>query len=221
MVEHMDHDDDVERLFSWIKTPDLRYREFAGEREVADAVATWPALRKTADETGRADDASAEPAPAAEPEPPPTAASGRSPLGERLASIFGQRDPAVPQAEPVFRHIETPEPPAPASVVPWEPEAPPPSPPPAATPQERRENPFGGTYRGFENEEEVEPPPALSPPQASPPQASPPEAPPADPNARSLDAVFSRLARPAQRYRDERQRAAGGSGLGPVFRRLR
>ena len=99
----MDHDDDVERLFSWIKTPDLRYREFAGEREVADAVATWPALRKTADETGRADDASAEPAPAAEPEPPPPAASGRSPLGERLASIFGQqRDPAVPQAEPCF-----------------------------------------------------------------------------------------------------------------------
>lgn len=34
----MDHDDDVEHLFSWLQTPELRYREFAGAREITDAV---------------------------------------------------------------------------------------------------------------------------------------------------------------------------------------
>ena len=31
--------DDLQRLFSWLQTPDLRYREFSGEREMPD----WPA----------------------------------------------------------------------------------------------------------------------------------------------------------------------------------
>ena len=34
----MDNDDDVEHLFSWLQTPELRYREFAGAREITDAV---------------------------------------------------------------------------------------------------------------------------------------------------------------------------------------
>jgi hypothetical protein len=34
----MDHDDDVEHLFSWLQTPELRYREFAGAREITDTV---------------------------------------------------------------------------------------------------------------------------------------------------------------------------------------
>jgi hypothetical protein len=33
----MDQDEDVERLFSWLQTPEIRYREFAGAREVTDA----------------------------------------------------------------------------------------------------------------------------------------------------------------------------------------
>jgi hypothetical protein len=37
----MDHDDDVEHLFSWLQTPELRYREFAGAREITDTVVTW------------------------------------------------------------------------------------------------------------------------------------------------------------------------------------
>ena len=37
-TEEVKRDDDVERLFSWLQTPDLRYREFAGAREVTDAV---------------------------------------------------------------------------------------------------------------------------------------------------------------------------------------
>src|SRR5580704_16807048 len=36
----MNQDDDIERLFSWLQTPEMRYRDFAGAREVADTVAT-------------------------------------------------------------------------------------------------------------------------------------------------------------------------------------
>jgi hypothetical protein len=43
----MDEDDDVERLFSWLQTPELRYREFAGAREIADTVMTWQARPNT------------------------------------------------------------------------------------------------------------------------------------------------------------------------------
>src|SRR5882672_1854277 len=45
----MDHDDDVEHLFSWLQTPELRYREFAGAREITDAVVTWRARPNPAD----------------------------------------------------------------------------------------------------------------------------------------------------------------------------
>ena len=34
----MDNENDVERLFSWLQTPELRYREIAGTREIADDV---------------------------------------------------------------------------------------------------------------------------------------------------------------------------------------
>src|SRR6266700_1163729 len=50
----MDNQDDVERLFSWLKTSYLHYREFATQREVADAVATWPALHRAAAEAAPA-----------------------------------------------------------------------------------------------------------------------------------------------------------------------
>src|ERR1700733_4610908 len=36
----MDQDNDVEHLFSWLQTPELRYREFAGAREITDTVVT-------------------------------------------------------------------------------------------------------------------------------------------------------------------------------------
>lgn len=44
----MDHQDDVQRLFSWLQTPDLRYREFARDREVPDRVSTAPTTRNAA-----------------------------------------------------------------------------------------------------------------------------------------------------------------------------
>jgi len=45
----MDHDDDVEHLFSWLQTPELRYREFAGAREITDTIVTWQARTNTAE----------------------------------------------------------------------------------------------------------------------------------------------------------------------------
>jgi len=75
---------DVERLFSWLKTQDLRYREFAASREVSDAVATWPALHRTAAASGR---------PAEAPAP-----SGAAAARERLARETAQMPPAAAEA---------------------------------------------------------------------------------------------------------------------------
>jgi len=44
----MKSDDDVEKLFSWLQTPDIRYREFADAREVADTLLTEMPRSKTA-----------------------------------------------------------------------------------------------------------------------------------------------------------------------------
>jgi len=46
----MKSDDDVEKLFSWLQTPDIRYREFAGAREVTDVLPTRRAQSDTAAE---------------------------------------------------------------------------------------------------------------------------------------------------------------------------
>src|SRR5437588_10098446 len=61
MVEKMDKVEDVERLFSWLKAPMVHYREFAPQREVADAVATWPMAHRAAVQTGMAADNEAGP----------------------------------------------------------------------------------------------------------------------------------------------------------------
>jgi len=143
-------------------------------------------------------------------------------------SVFGRREPAPP-AEPLFREAESgPQPPEPTGDVPWAPMPPsaqppptfthlgpapaqpepapaPPPPPPLPPEPAARERLLDDTYRGFDDDKSEPPPPP----------------PPVEDHSRSLDAVFSRLARPARAYRDERQRATGGSGLGPVFRRLR
>jgi hypothetical protein len=216
----MDHDDDVERLFSWIKTPDLHYREFAGERDMADAVATWPLPRQPANETGRPGDrpeghAEAEtmPEPEAGPEPAPRAA-GHSPLGTRLASLFARREAP---AEPPVVHPPEPRAPLPeetAGEVPWasepprpsaifarlEPTSPPPHPKPAPEPP-----PSGEQYHGFEEDRD--------------------DAVAAEPahegEGRSLDAIFSRVAHQPRAQRDDPRRPTGAAGLGSVFRRLR
>jgi hypothetical protein len=208
----MDRDDDVERLFSWIKTPDLHYREFAGEREVADAVATWPALRDAVTEPshpGEPDEPSYEHEPPHEAEPRPAA---RAPLGDRLSSLFAHREPPPPEP-PVVRR---PEPPPvaeeAAGEVPWAPESPRPSPvfarlepAPPPEPEPVPEPPAEDEFRGFD--EPQAPPPAAEPAQAG--------------QQRPLGAILSRVAHPSPPPRGDRYRAAGAPGLGPVFRRLR
>ena len=57
----MDYTEDVERLFSWLKAPMVRYREFAPQAEIAEAVATWPLMHRAAVQTGVA--AADDPAP--------------------------------------------------------------------------------------------------------------------------------------------------------------
>ncbi|HEX3881729.1 MAG TPA: hypothetical protein VHW66_03660 [Stellaceae bacterium] len=217
----MDQDDDVERLFSWIKTPDLHYREFAAGRDVADAVATWPTPRQAAPEPAPHSEAEIDQA-EAETRPPERRPSGRSPLGERLISIFGHREPAPPaHQQPAFDPLpDNPPHEEHAGDVPWAPaepspifahlqpaptrRLPEPPPPPPATAQEPA---FDATYRGFEQEGDEAPEPAQPPSQ--------------DANGRSLDAIFSRVAHTPGNGRDERKQTSGGSGLGPIFRRLR
>src|SRR5690348_16737742 len=97
----MDNDGDVERLFSWLQTPDLRYREFAGEREVSDATATWPALRKAASAAPPAmpapGDERAPATPVSPPAPPPAATAeappARGTLAARLREAMGRLPP--------------------------------------------------------------------------------------------------------------------------------
>ncbi|MBV8890240.1 MAG: hypothetical protein JO267_01685 [Alphaproteobacteria bacterium] len=113
----MDQASDVERLFSWLKTQDLRYREFAAEREVSDAAATWPALHRAAAQSGRAGDVTAPAGDAAAKErlareqmmmPPAAAEAIRAgtpvtappPLaGGRLMSALGRRMRSRPEPE--------------------------------------------------------------------------------------------------------------------------
>lgn len=199
----MDTDDDVERLFSWLKTPDLRYREFAGEREIADAVATWPALRQAAAETGHAEAGENAGAPSA----PVVRSAAEVPEPRRAPVRPGDDEAAGGLLRGESRLAPSAATPGPAAVprdrAQHEPrERPPPS----------REAIFGGTYRGFDESG-----------QAAPEQPEPASAAsePAEGEPRSLDAVFARLARPAARYRDERRGTSSGPGLGPVFRRLR
>lgn len=244
MVEIMDRHDDVERLFSWIKTPDLHYREFAGEREVADAAATWPALRDAVPEPSPSDK-HLQPEGSYEDEllPPERARHLDHP-----AAVFGRYEahppahqplpsPAVHEAE-AAGEVPWADDPAPTVAVPREP---PPEtilvqrePPPVAAPSQPAPSlppqavvqtpPAGGEYRGFE---EVQPAPPIQPAplvQPAPPAAQPAAQPVAGQaeKPRSLDAIFSRVAHQGSVPRDgQRPAPRGATGLGPVFRRLR
>lgn len=214
----MEHDDDVGRLFSWLKTPDLRYREFANEREISDAAATWPGLRR-ATESVSPEEGEAPVGVEAQPEEAVSPNPLREPLGDRLRAALGGHPPAS-RSGLTFRDVVTPPEPgrdhAPESVgsaIHYEnpdlesPEEPHPAP--EQRPSGARAGLFGGSYRGFGDDEAAAAP---APPA--------PAAPSANPEGRALDAVFSRLARPAGHYRDERK-VPGVAGRGPMFRRLR
>ena len=98
----MDHEeDDVQRLFSWLQTPDLRYREFAGAREVTDTVITLRPRANTASAgvppaRPLADEERSEPtAPAA-----PTPASGSGLLGGAYRDVSATEADPAPSAAP-------------------------------------------------------------------------------------------------------------------------
>jgi hypothetical protein len=235
MVESMEHSQDVERLFSWLKAPMVHYREFAPQVEVAEAVATWPVVHKTAVQTGVAPDT--EPAPhgdAAVRERqardrrfmPPAAAraihdspmpgtEAPHPTAGRLADVPAGEAPASAGQSAVAADQTDLSGRAPPSRGPVEPEmAGFDEPAAAAHPENRRppaRPPASGDRRGLFSGEYREGEGELRPAGRG-----------ADRQDRSLEAVFSRLSGGGHdRLPDPRERARTTPGLGPVFGRLR
>jgi hypothetical protein len=239
-LKPMDHSEDVERLFSWLKAPQVHYREFAPQRELAEAVATWPLVHRAAVQTGVA--AADEPAPEGD-----TAAKERilrdrmtlpaQPLQQVVAA------PAATQAEEPAAETAPQTPAATRAEAAYhEPDETPIGPAPAAPPHETSEPAIAGFERPAAAPPRAPPAPAerYEPRRAEPAQHYPspgrgalfsgeyrarerarPAAAVADRQDRSLDAVFSRLGGGRDRLPDPRARARTSPGLGPVFNRLR
>lgn len=226
MVESMDHTQDVERLFSWLKAPMVHYREFAPQIEVAEAVATWPVVHRAAVQTGAAPESEPgphgaaavrervardrrfmpaaaaraihdNPLPGTEALPTPGRLADRPPEEAAAAVASPAAAPAAPQGEPEEPAIAGFDEPASSTRPDSTPRAP--SRPPAGG---DRAGLFRGEYRDREREAR-------------------PESRGNDRQGRSLDAVFSRLAGARDRLPDPRERARTTPGLGPVFDRLR
>jgi hypothetical protein len=89
----MDQNEDVERLFSWLKAPMVHYREFAPQRELAEAVSTWPVAHRAAVQAGVATEG--EPAPQGD-----TAAKERIARDRRTLPSMPPPVQYVPPAEP-------------------------------------------------------------------------------------------------------------------------
>jgi hypothetical protein len=242
----MDHSEDVERLFSWLKAPQVHYREFAPQREVADAVATWPVVHRTAVQTGVA--AANEPAPEGDAAAKERIARDRmtlpTPPVQHVATGAAEEPAVLPEAQMSTgraddrRHAEFGEYAPSESAAADQPVAGA-----AATPDEAGEP----AIAGFEQPATSRSPRAAQRPQGYEPGAAEPArhypapergalfhgeyrgregaarpaAGVADRQPRSLDAVFSRLGGGRDRLPDPRARARTSPGLGPVFNRLR
>jgi hypothetical protein len=232
MVERMDHSEDVERLFSWLKAPMVHYREFAPETEFSEAVATWPVVHKAAVETGVAGD---QPEPQgdavareriarrrvtlpAAPEPPAMRATAG-----RLADRPAEAPPAAQQAEAVSPPVG--DMPAPQPRLTVEP----------STPAGERTGAESSATSAEAIGEDRSPPDRASAQRYYPARdrgalfggeyrergRGAPDERPADRHDRSLDAVFSRLSGGRDRLPDPRVRSRTAAGLGSVFNRLR
>jgi hypothetical protein len=217
----MDHNDDVEHLFSWLQTPELRYREFAGAREIVDTVVTLPARPNTAEAETFPEQTLA---PAVEPRTlePPTVEHLGAPAASEPVVVHGPAMIAptiMPAGESVspsgpsgpfalgvggrggLHRTETVAPSEPPPLMTQTPAPPRPVPDPVAG-----DGSLGGTYRDSgEN---------VSVPDQPPPQTEPG-------NQRSLDAVFNRLAGTRERLPDPRDRLRHIPGLGPPAGRPR
>lgn len=240
----MDHSEDVERLFSWLKAPQVHYREFAPQRELAEAVATWPVVHRAAVQAGVA--AADEPAPEGDVAAKERIGRDRMTLPTPPLQHLGEAPAAAPSEPPAPAAGPPPQTSAERTEVAYhEPDETPialgPAPR-AAAPRESAEP----TIAGFEQ-------PAATP-RSAPSSAERDETRPAEParhypsagraalfsgeyrarervtrpaasvadrQDRSLDAVFSRLGGGRDRLPDPRARARTSPGLGPVFNRLR
>jgi hypothetical protein len=85
--------DDLQRLFSWLQTPDLRYREFAGEREMPDPLTPGGTAEAVPERrAGLRQPEFAEPEPAPERDPPaatPLAEPAEEPVAPPSAGLLG------------------------------------------------------------------------------------------------------------------------------------
>jgi hypothetical protein len=220
----MERDDDVERLFSWLQTPELRYREFAGAREITDSVVTLQTRPNTAEAPLAAAPERPVASPSApdpyeghidtppeplvrriEPAPPIPAAPVPPPAAGPFALGAGGR--GIPRRPEYTEPVVQPPLPAPAtpvaqSPVPPRPAVEPVAPP--ALPQPAAANPPGGRLFGgaYTNNGQV-PDPVPVPPENQ------------ERTERSLDAVFGRLAGGRNPLPDPRDRLRHIPGLGP------
>ena len=229
-AQPMNQDDDVERLFSWLQTPDLRYREFAGAREVTDAVVTLrdrantPVVEVVPPQPPAPPSAVA-PEPygfhSGEPSPAPTATLRETVMRETVTRETVMREAAIREA--TLRE--------PTIIAPTSPSTPPAVESETSRPAEIVQPP---AFPPAEPIATLAPPPVPSPPQPSPPAAMVPaatdedrveDAPkPGDSQAtqsRPLDAVFGRLAGGNARPPDPRERLRHIPGLGPPAGRSR
>jgi hypothetical protein len=237
----MDHSEDVDRLFSWLKAPQVHYREFAPQRELAEAVATWPMVHRAAVETGiaAADEAAPEGAAVAKerlardrmtlPTPPvqhvatgpaatqgePPEAAAAPPPPEWAETGHHEPDETPIAVEPAPRAAAQHEGSEPVTEDFEQPGAPPPRSTPA--PGERYETRAAEPARHYPSAGRE----ALFSGEYRGGERLRPAARGADRQDRSLDAVFSRLGGGRDRLPDPRARARTSPGLGHVFNRLR
>jgi hypothetical protein len=222
-VGAMDQDEDVERLVSWLQTPEIRYREFAGAREVTDATVALQARTNT-------------------PQLDPPAPHHVQLDEEYPQDQFPDQSQVVVEVEPAARGPAT-SAPMPAEIR-REPAMITPAPMPAARAAEGGVFALGAAGRGVP----PSPAPVLSPASAAPVLATvPPPPPPAIPGGllggaygenggetptepapdnheergRSLDSVFSRLNGGRARVSHPRDRMSHIPGLGPTTGRPR
>jgi hypothetical protein len=233
MVESMEHTEDVERLFSWLKAPMVHYREFAPQIQVAEAVATWPAVHKAAVQTGVTPDgepgphgdaavrerqardrrfmppAAARaihdtPLPGTEPPPPTPGRLTDVSAAEAPAGVTERRAAAERMDEPARPGTAQPSrDPGEPAMAGFDEPAPATR---SATARPAESGDRRGLFSGEYRERERDARPA---------------GPAGDRQDRSLDAVFSRLSGRGDRLPDPRDRARTTPGLGSVFGRLR
>lgn len=202
----MDHANDVEHLFSWLKTPEVRYREFAMEREVPELLLTRPVPPPIVEPTREASAVSAAASSAAARDQGPRESRERVQANERRVvreavaprPVIDRRESPPSRRSQPSRAYDEP-------VARREPERYGSRAVPAAQsyPAERGAQLFRSAQaperRGAATYED--PAPARS--------------------ERSLDEVFSRLSGSRNRLPDPRDRRRTSPGLGAVFSRLR